>query len=351
MRLLFSFALLIFSSAVMAAEPTPGLRIAGNMTYPAHSLVRLRAEGHDPKAGILWRIYPSANVQRATTARNLLEFAAPPGSYEVELLAIVTGMDGDLKIEESKQTIIVGPTLPDPKPMPPAPLPPTEGKLDPINALGRIRFGNAGCTATIVGPRRSDGKWDVLTAAHCVSGESQRGTLTLKDGRSFAIRVVAYHKSPDLAWCVTEEAVADLPYAKLAEKNPDPNTAIWHMGFGVDKPGNREDGSVTDRENGDGQLRMSLSVSSGDSGGGIFRADTSELISVVCCTSGMGRKVSMWGGSAESARRTRPKPADNEQLWSPLPIPIQPEAKPSHKIGWKPRPIPIRPDVPQGGES
>jgi hypothetical protein len=194
----------------------------------------------------------------------------------------------------------------------------------------------------VIGPRRPDGKWDVLTAAHCVTGEGQRGTLTLKDGRSLAIKVVAHHKTPDLAWCVTEEAIAEMPFALLAEKNPEVGTAVWHMGYGIDKPGNREDGSITAAENGDGQLRMTLSVSSGDSGGGIFRTDTNELVSVVCCTSGMAQKVSMWGGSAEQARKTRPLALDADDAWTPLPIPLCTNGKRDVADDWKPLPIPIR---------
>ncbi len=181
----------------------------------------------------------------------------------------------------------------------------------------------------------------MLTAAHCVSGVGQKGTLTLKDGRSLGLRVVAHHKTPDVAWCVTEDEVAALPYALIAAKNPEPGTAIWHMGYGVDRPGNREDGTIAEGENGQGQLRMSLSVSSGDSGGGIFRADTNELISVVCCTSGMGRKVSMWGCSAEVARRTRPKTADAEEVWTPVPIPLR-SWPADFDDDWQPYPIPIR---------
>ncbi|CAN5457393.1 hypothetical protein BH11PLA2_BH11PLA2_28910 [soil metagenome] len=340
MRAFLSLVGLVVTLVPALADPPTGAKIAGTTSYPAHSLVRLKAEGVDAKAGILWRVYPSKDVQRATNPRGVLEFAAPPGSYEVELLAITTGPDGELRIDEARQTVVVGPGTPEPKPLPPPT--PDGDKPDPANALGKIRFGNAGCTATVVGPRRADGKWDVLTAAHCVTGEGQRGTMTLKDGRTIALKVVAHHKTPDLSWCVTEEAIADLPFAVLAEKNPAVGAAVWHMGYGIDKPGNREDGSITAAENGDGQLRMSLSVSSGDSGGGIFRADTNELVSVVCCTSGMAQKVSMWGGSAEAARRTRPKAVDAEETWTPLPIPICTDGKRDAADDWKPLPIPIR---------
>jgi hypothetical protein len=334
---------ILLASLVLAFAPAvraDTLRIVGETKYKPHSLVRLRAEGVDAKAAILWRIHPSKDVQRATSPRGVLEFAAHPGTYEVELL-VISNTDGNLTVEETRVGVTIESCTPvPPVPPKPDPKPPGDGKLDPVNALGRIRFGNAGCTATVIGPRRADGKWDVLTAAHCVSGVGARGTLTLKDGRTFGIRVVAHHKTPDVAWCVTEEQVADLPYALIAAKNPEPGTAIWHMGYGVDQPGNREDGTVADRENAQGQLRMTLSVSSGDSGGGIFRDDNNELISVVCCTSGMGRKVSMWGCSAEVAQRTRPGASDADETWMPFPIPLR-SWPAEFDDEWQPLPIPI----------
>ena len=327
------------------AQGTPGIHIAGETKVKPHSLVRLRAEGADAKAALLWRVHPSKDVHRATTPRGILEFAAKPGVYEVELL-VIQNTEAGLQVEESRVTIEIGdasPTPPPPQPDP-KPTPPPGGKLDAVNALGRIRFGNAGCTATVIGPRRPDGRWDVLTAAHCISSVGQKGTITLKDGRNLAIRVVALHRTPDVAWCVTDEAVTDLAYANVAEKNPDVGVAIWHMGYGVDRPGNREDGTIAAAENSQGQLRMVLSVSSGDSGGGIFRSDTNELISVVCCTSGMGRQVAMWGCSAEMARKTRPKLTDADDTWTPVPIPICKEGSPDDAgpENWQPVPIPIR---------
>ena len=313
--LLLSLALAL---APFTRADTP--RIVGETKYKPHSLVRLRAEGVDPKAAILWRIYPSSGVQRATSPRGVLEFTAHPGVYEVELLVITNNSDGTLSVTEARTTVEIESCTP---PTPPAPKP-GSGKLDPVNAIGRIRFGNAGCTATVIGPRRADGRWDVLTAAHCVSGVGARGTLTLKDGRTLGLRVVAHHPTPDVAWCTTDDEIADLPYAIIAEKNPEPGTKVWHMGFGIDRPGNREEGVVVEGEDARGQLRMLLSVSSGDSGAAIFRSDTDEIISVVCCTSDIGRKVSMWGGSTEIIRRTRPKGANDANTeWVPVPIPIR----------------------------
>jgi hypothetical protein len=326
-------ALLLTSAA--SAE----VKIVGDTKYKSHSLVRLRAEGVDAKAALLWRTHPSKDVQKATAPRGVFEFAAHPGAYEVELLVISQSADG-LKVEESRVTVEIescSPTPPKPDPKPPG----GDGKLDPVAALGRIRFGSAGCTATVIGPRRSDGRWDVLTAAHCVNGVGQRGTMSLKDGRSLGIKVVARQSGPDVAWCVTEDVVDALPYALVAEANPLPGTPIWHMGYGVDKPGNREDGTVTGGENSNGQLRMSLSVSSGDSGGGIFRTDTNEVISTVCCTSGVGRQVAMYGASTEAIRRTRPTNVTVDEEWTPIQIPLVEEAV-APLVGWTPTPLPSR---------
>jgi hypothetical protein len=328
----FLFAVVLFALVPLAANAEP-LRIVGETKYKPHALVRLRAEGVEPKAALLWRVHPSQGVQRATSPRGLLEFAAHPGTYDVELL-VISNTDGALSVEEARTIVTIESCTPAP------PKPPGDGKLDPVNALGRIRFDNAGCTATIVGPRRPDGRWDVLTAAHCVTGVGQRGSLMLKDGRTLGLRVVAYYPRPDVAWCLTDDVIADLPYAMIARENPKPGTAIWHRGYGVDQPGNREEGEVESGEDANGQLRMRLSVSSGDSGGGIFRADTNELVSVVCCTSDMARKAWMWGAATEVIRRTRPR-ADAGIGWEPVPIPLR-----SWPIDfaedWQPLPIPIR---------
>lgn len=330
MRLPFVLVLLALVPLTAGAGP---IRIAGETKYKPHSLVRLRAEGVDPKAAILWRVHPAKDVQRATTPRGVLEFAAPPGTYEIELL-VIQQAEGGLIVEESQVTVVIegcGPVPPEPEPRPP-------GKADPVQAIGRLRFGNAGCTATVIGPRRGDGKWDVLTASHCTGGVGSRGSFTLKDGRTLTVTVAARNPDSDLTWLVTDAAL-DLPFAELAKKNPPVGTEIWHMGYGIDRPGNREDGRVIGAETPDGQLQMELSVSSGDSGGGIFRADTNELIAVVCCTTERGRKTVMYGGSAEQANRMRPVAKTDADAWEPLAIPVC-VAK-NTDAEWQPLDIPL----------
>lgn len=78
MRRLSALSLFLFLPLAAGAEP---IRIAGETKYKPHSLVRLKAENADPKAAVLWRVYPSKDVQRATTPRGVLEFAAHPGTY------------------------------------------------------------------------------------------------------------------------------------------------------------------------------------------------------------------------------------------------------------------------------
>ncbi len=192
---------------------------------------------------------------------------------------------------------------------PPAEKPPGEKPLpkpEPKAALGRLTMGTAGCTCTVIGPRRADGKWDILTASHCLPGRVTRGKVAMPDGRTLAVTLAAREPGSDLAWLVTDETHAALAFANLAAKAPGPGTAIWHAGYGIDRPGNVEEGQVLAGESRDRQLSMSLSVSSGDSGGGIFRKDTGELIAVVCCTRSIGRRATMFGGSSVRAVELRP---------------------------------------------
>lgn len=185
--------------------------------------------------------------------------------------------------------------------------PPPVDPPDPVAATVKLRFGNSGCTATIVGPRRPDGRWDVLTAAHCTGNLGSKGTITLKNGQSLAVTVTARATGPDLAWLVTDLVLEKLPFATLAPANPAPGTPVWHMGYGTDRPGNREEGTVTRGPDSNGQLQIHLSVSPGDSGSGIFRADTGELVAVTCCTSSLARPGAMWGGASTTAIPLRPR--------------------------------------------
>lgn len=306
-------------------ETLPGM---ADLSVPAFKQVTLTApKDIDPSAGLDWRVSPSMNVSFSSQKdEKVCEFVAPPGIYDVELLAVTqtVGTDGKAKTSIKRYNVKVEilPPVGAPPPKKPDDPKPGAAKPDAPKAIARITFAPYGCTATPIWPRRDDGKWDVLTAAHCVSHVKvgSTGTMKMLDGRSFTVRVAAVNAQADVCWMTTEEVVADLPYAVLAADVPAAGTKIWHAGYGVDKPGNREEGEVLGGEDGNGQIRMSLSVSSGDSGGGIFRVDSNELVSVVCCTSAKGFKTNVWGGSCKSAAKYRPTKSKTSE-WDPIAIP------------------------------
>lgn len=195
-------------------------------------------------------------------------------------------------------------------------------KADPLAAIGRIQFGTSGCSATVIGTRRTDGRYLVLSAAHCVKEKGQRGSMRLRDGRSVGLVVLAIDRTADCSWLTTDPTSETFPHAELIEATPAPGSKLWHAGFGVDNPGNREDGELVDGPDAKGQVHMRLSVSSGDSGGGIISTDTGRVISCVCCTAGMARKADVWGASPEAIAKLRPTSMAADD-WQPLPIPIR----------------------------
>jgi hypothetical protein len=246
--------------AELPAVPT----IAGPTAVAEHTLARFEARDVSPKAALLWRVTPAEKVDRATTPRGRLEFVAPAGEYAVELLVITVGADGSADVAEVRQRVRVGtPPGAPPGTTPPPVKPPT--KADPVNAIGRITFGRAGCTATVIAPRRADGRWDVLTAAHCTeTGVGSKGSMSFKDGRKVGVTVARRDERADVCWLVTDSAeLGELPFAELAAELPAAGTPVWHMGYGVDRPGTRARGS---RATGRGPRRRRSAAACGRSG-------------------------------------------------------------------------------------
>lgn len=178
-----------------------------------------------------------------------------------------------------------------PPPPPPAAPPPATPPRSFDAKAATVRI--SGCTGTILRGKRG---YYVLTANHCV-GRSGWNKARLKDGRQFDIRIAGVDRLADLA---VYELKTDekLPIAKVAQAKPERGTRVWHMGYGVHIPGNYEEGYVTRIAGAD--CMMYLSVSSGDSGSGIFRVDTNELISVVSRTTSLNRPGEMTGGQVEN---------------------------------------------------
>lgn len=217
--------------------------------------------------------------------------------------------------------------------VPPAPVPPTqapappvqvptkppEPQPDPLAAIGRIRTTVGGCSATIIGPRRPDGRYWVLSAAHCIGRVGERIDMRLRDGTTLSATVVAANARTDWTWCVTDTSATVYPYALLADRTPVAGTPIWHAGYGVDRPANREDGIILGPVGSDGRIPMRLSVSSGDSGGGIVIDANGRIVSCVCCTVSDGKTQWTEGASVESIRAGQ---IERVSLWEWMPIPL-----------------------------
>ena len=268
----------------------PQLAIAGSLKVKQHSLVQLTATGIDPKAKVRWRVAPRSNVSRAIGPNHILQFTAPPGVYSVDAESLKVLADGEIDVQEVSVTVTIEapPPPPAPVPVPPIVLPPglpppiVLPRADPTGAIGQIRFGRSACTATVIWPRRPDGRWDILTASHCLLAVGMKGTCKLSGGKVLKVTVSARDPRSDGAWLVTDDPHDTLPFAYLAAKLPPKDTPIWHRGYGVDRPGNHEVGTVAiDGVDGIGQLAMRISVSSGDSGCGLFRTDTNEVVATL----------------------------------------------------------------------
>lgn len=238
------------------------------------------------------------------------------------LFAVVAGLLARYGIKVDPPPVIVLPSEPVPPVQPPPDKPPSEPTPDALAAIVRISSGNVGCSATVIGPRRPDGRYWVLTAAHCVSGTGQRWTMKFRDGRTSGMQVVNFNRTSDFAWCVTDGNNLTLPHALLAESTPAVGTRLWHAGYGVDVPANREDGELLAHANAEGQIRFRMSVSSGDSGGGVVIDSGGKIVSTVCCTTRKGAVADVWGASPEVIKIGQRDTVDLDD-WKPIDIPTR----------------------------
>lgn len=119
------------------------VKIVGPSNVNPHKLVKLSADGADPKAGLVWRVHPRLE-DRASSPKGKLEFVAPPGTYEVELLAIKLSSNGETLVEEARHTVVIGepgPKPPEPGPKPPEPPTPPEPS-DPLFKWLKMAYTN-----------------------------------------------------------------------------------------------------------------------------------------------------------------------------------------------------------------
>lgn len=200
------------------------------------------------------------------------------------------------------------PTCPTP-PGPPTPPEPKPG--DPLAAIGRLAMAGGYCSATVVNPPDASGRRVLVTAAHCVKRVGESATFVPRsESRSVPCSVVAIDRQADIAIVATDGPQPDLAFLRIAVQTPAVGSEVMHCGFGRDRPGNVERGTVTSGVLSNGQVRYRLSVSPGDSGGGICLTATGELLSPVCCTSAFGPAVGdTYGGAPERVRAMLERPA------------------------------------------
>lgn len=193
------------------------------------------------------------------------------------------------------------------------------------DAISQIFFGNSMCTATIIGEVfTTDEYLDVLTAAHCVK-LGAKGTMKLKDGRVLSVKCVARDQASDCAWLRAPNPGGDVPYLLLADESPATGENVWHQGYGRDKPGNREAGTLKGVTSDGKQLNYFLSVSPGDSGGAIVLDRLSRVLSPVSCTTKLAQIADVWGATPEACAAIRPTQVQTSEepplIYPVLPIP------------------------------
>lgn len=338
-RFLLTLGAMVMATQVMLAmEP---LKIVGRTTVGPHELLRLAVTGQPADATIVWLATPDDGLDQADTPKDRFQAAAKPGAYQVVALAISTA-DGKAMVRTAKVAVTVAGCGPITPPAAPGEKP-SAGKLDPVKSIHRIQFGTAGCSAVPVYPQRADGRWDIATAAHCVGEVGQRGVLFRADGTRVAVTVTAVDRGADCAWLVTDEPTDDMFYAKMAERQPTTKTDVWHGGFGVDKPGSIEYGQFVSGPEPDGKNRYRLSVSSGDSGGPIFRASDNTLLGVVCCTTERGKVADVWAAGIKKMRDLRPATKTGDTGgWAPVDIPLRiAPASRDDVTEWTPMEVPL----------
>jgi len=213
------------------------------------------------------------------------------------------------------------PTVPPPEEKPPTATPPA---ANPLDALGRLAMSGGYCSATPITPLGSDGTQTLLSAAHCVKSVGETCQFFTRAGRMVRVSVKSINREADACLLVTEELREPLPYLLIATETPAVGTAVFHAGFGTHVPGNVERGRILQRDTGSGQVMFELSVSPGDSGGGICVDSSGRLISPVCCTTRIAAVGQVFGARPEVVLKMVLSPASFVDL-PPMQMPMRNE--------------------------
>lgn len=238
------------------------------------------------------------------------------------LLALATAL---LALVGNRQ--LPPPTPPNPltpsTPTPPVVQAPTQ---DPLAAIGKLVMSGGSCSATVVSAPDSQGQQLLLSASHCVKSIGESCQFFTRSGQMLECRVKSINRGPDISILETESLRSPLPYLLIAASSPPAGSPVMHCGFGIDKPGNVERGKVLQSDTGGGQVMFELSVSPGDSGGGICLDGQGRVISPVCCTTRLAAIGQVFGGRPEEIRRMMELPAAFIDV-KPMTMPAPPSVK------------------------
>jgi hypothetical protein len=207
-----------------------------------------------------------------------------------------------------------------PEPKPPEQKP----EKNACEAIVKVIMANGYCSGTIIGPPPRDGRWTIVSAAHCFRRVGEQVEFLTRRGIAGRAIVIAINRKSDCAILKTEE-FPKLPFILLAESLPTIGEKVFHCGYGTHIPGNREDGIVLSGEDSNGQIRYRLSVSHGDSGGGIVLDKDGTLLSPVCCTTRIAGVGDVWGASPRVVREMITTPAAFASDLEPVQMPVRDE--------------------------
>ncbi len=174
--------------------------------------------------------------------------------------------------------------------------------------LGDYRFGHG--SACAVAPRRKDGKYDILTAAHLVGSVGNKIEVRTDKGAFFVTTVVSVDPRSDVAWLLTDRSDLVLPMLIMAKVPSRIGGPIQHYGLG----GGVLRRGFLKRVFGN-RLDMHIQAVGGDSGAPVICEVLGEVIGVQS-TNANPRRLDVFGkldpphdsgaGSCDAAWKCRP---------------------------------------------
>ena len=150
-----------------------------------------------------------------------------------------------------------------------------------------ITNGKIGGSGTII--RVESNTAFVLTCKHLFDGGEQVISVTIPGQRRFAGKLAGTDRRMDLAAITVEGVAADTQAVPLVSSDTPMGSRLFQYGFPYhwrSQSGPHYRQGQLANEGVRGHLKISSGLESGDSGGGVFRTDTGELLGVGIWSSG-----------------------------------------------------------------